>query len=135
MCVLAAVAAVVVVSIVIELVLHDRHGHRGPHSVELVRSRQLVAREGRAPNGAGRVPVGERELPELVVWHEFLDQREKLSLLEPDVRVEQLARRLQRLSIDAAGLHGDVELASEPLELHVLEACLAEGEQAATGRA
>src|SRR6266852_2714059 len=35
-------------------------------------------------------------------------------------------RRMQRLSIDAAGRHGDVECASEPLELHVLEACLAE---------
>jgi len=32
----------------------------------------LLAREGRAPNGAGRVPVGEPEPPELVVWHEFL---------------------------------------------------------------
>ena len=56
MCVLAAVAAVVVVSIVIELVLHDRHGHRGPHSVELVRSRQLgeleqvPKRDGEAEN-------------------------------------------------------------------------------------
>src|SRR5207244_9803931 len=36
-------------------------------------------------------------------------------------------RRSQRLSIDDAGRHGDVELASEPLELHMLEACLAEG--------
>ena len=41
--------------------------------------------------------------------------------------VEQLSRRLQRLVIDDAGRHGDCELASEPLELHVLEACLAEG--------
>jgi hypothetical protein len=36
-------------------------------------------------------------------------------------------RRIQRLSIDDAGRHGDVEFASEPLELHVLDACLAEG--------
>src|SRR2546430_17338140 len=33
---------------------------------------------------------------------------------------------MQRLSIDAAGRHGDVECASEPLQLHVLDACLAE---------
>jgi len=32
-----------------------------------------------------------------------------------------------RLSIDDAGRHGNVEFASEPLELHVLDACLAEG--------
>jgi len=32
----------------------------------------------------------------------------------------------QRLSIDAAGRHGDLECASEPLELHVLDARLAE---------
>ena len=41
--------------------------------------------------------------------------------------VKQLSRRMQRLSIDAAGRDGDVEFASEPLELHVLDACLAEG--------
>jgi hypothetical protein len=86
-----------------------------------------LAREGRAPNGAGRGPVGEPESPELVIWHEFLDQRKELSLLKPDVRVKQLSRRLQRLSIDTAGRHGDFEFASEPLELHVLDACLAEG--------
>jgi hypothetical protein len=82
---------------------------------------------GRAPNGAGRVPVGEPEPPELVVWHEFLDQRKELSLLKPDVGVKQLSRRIQRLSIDDAGRNGDVEFASEPFELHVLDACLAEG--------
>jgi hypothetical protein len=43
------------------------------------------------------------------------------------VCVKQLSRRSQRLSIDDAGRHGDLEFASEPLELHVLEACLAEG--------
>jgi len=51
----------------------------------------------------------------------------ELSLLKPDVCVKQFPRRMQRLSIDDAGRHGDVEFASEPLELHVLEACLAEG--------
>jgi hypothetical protein len=86
-----------------------------------------LAREGRAPNGAGRVPVGEPEAPELVVWHEFLDQRKELSLLKPDVCVKQLSRRIQRLSIDDAGRHGDGEFASEPRELYVLDACLAEG--------
>ena len=86
-----------------------------------------LARDGRAPNGAGRVPTGEREPPELVVWHEFLDQRKELSLLKPDVCLKQFPRRIQRLSIDDAGRHGDVEFASEPLELHVLDACLAEG--------
>src|SRR2546426_1991888 len=75
----------------------------------------------------GHVPTGEPELPELVVWHEFLDQRKELSLLKPDVRVKQLSRRIQRLSIDDAGRQGDFEFASEPLELHVLDACLAEG--------
>jgi hypothetical protein len=78
-------------------------------------------------NGAGCVPVGEPQAPELVVWHEFFDQRKELSLLKPDVCVKQLSRRIQRLSIDDAGRHADVEFASEPLELHVLEACLAEG--------
>ncbi len=53
----------------------------------------LVAREGQAPNGAGRVPVGEPEPPKLVVWHEFLDQRKEPSLLKPDVCVKQLSRR------------------------------------------
>src|SRR6266581_3389337 len=81
---------------------------------------------GRVPNGAGHVPAGEPEPAELVVWHEFLDQRKELSLLKPDVCVKQFPRRIQRLSIDAAGRHGDAECASEPLELHVLEACLAE---------
>jgi hypothetical protein len=90
-------------------------------------ARLRLVRQGRAPSGAGRVPVGEREPPELVVWHEFLDQRKELSLLEPDVCVEQRSRRIQRLSIDAAGRHGDLEFASEPLELDVLEACVAEG--------
>ena len=71
--------------------------------------------------------MGELEPPELVVWHEFLDQRKELSLLKPDVSVKQFSRRIQRLSIDDAGRHGDVEFASEPLELHVLDACLAEG--------
>jgi hypothetical protein len=42
------------------------------------------------------------------------------------VRVKQLPRRIQRLSIDDAGRQGDFEFASEPLELHVLDACLAE---------
>jgi hypothetical protein len=87
----------------------------------------LLAREGRAPNGAGRVPVSEPEPPELVVWHEFLDQRKELSLLKPDVCVQELSRPVQRLSIDDAGRHGDVEFASKPLELHVLDACLAQG--------
>lgn len=86
-----------------------------------------LAREGRAPNGAGRVPVGEPQPPELVVWHKFLDQRKELSLLKPDVCIKQPSRRIQRLSIDDAGRHGNVEFASEPLELHVLDACLAEG--------
>src|SRR6266498_1387596 len=79
------------------------------------------------PNGAGRVSAGEPEPAELVVWHEFLDQRKELSLLKPDVCVKQFPRRIQRLSIDAAGRAGDVECASEPLELQVLGACLAEG--------
>jgi hypothetical protein len=78
-------------------------------------------------DGAGHVPVGEPEPPELVVWHEFLDQRKELSLLKPDVCVKQLSRRIQRLSIDDAGRHGDFEFASETLELDVLDACLAEG--------
>jgi hypothetical protein len=85
-----------------------------------------LARERRLPNGAGHVPAGELEPPELVVWHEFLDQRKELSLLKPDVCVKQFPRRLQRLSIDDARRHSDVEFASEPLELHVLDACLAE---------
>jgi hypothetical protein len=82
---------------------------------------------GGVPNGAGHVPAGEPEPPELVVWHEFLDQRKELSLLKPDVYVKQFPRRIQRPSIDDAGRHGDFEFASEPLELHVLDACLAEG--------
>ena len=84
-----------------------------------------LARERRLPNGAGRVRAGEPEPPELVVWHEFLDQRKELSLLKPDVCVKQFPCRIQRLSFDDAGRHGDVEFAREPLELHVLEACLA----------
>ena len=88
---------------------------------------ESLAREGRASNCAGRVRVGELEPAELVVWHEFLDQRKELSLLKPDVCVKQLSRRTKRLSIDAAGRHRDFEFASEPLELHVLDACLAEG--------
>jgi hypothetical protein len=83
-----------------------------------------LVREGR-PNGAGPAPVGEPEHPELVVWHELLDQRKELSLLKPDMCVKQLSCPIQRLSIDAAGRDGDLECASEPLELHVLEACLA----------
>jgi len=79
------------------------------------------------PSGAGHVPGGEPELPELVVWHELLDQRKELSLLKPDVCAKQFSRRGQRLSIDDAGRDGDAEFASEPLELHVLDACLAEG--------
>ncbi len=94
-------------------------GGRGPSS--------YLSREGWAPNGAGRVPVGELEPPELVVGYEFLDQRKELSLLEPDVCVEQHSRRSQRLSIDDAGRHGDFEFASEPLERHMLDANLAEG--------
>jgi hypothetical protein len=90
-------------------------------------TRLRLAREGRAPNGAGRIPVGEPQPPELVVCHELLDQRKELSLLKPDVFVKQLSRRIQRLSIDDAGRHGNVEFASEPLELHVLDACLAQG--------
>jgi len=78
------------------------------------------------PNGAGHVPAGEPEPPQLVVWHESLDQRKELSLLKPDVCVKQLSRRMQRLSFNAAGRHGNLECASEPLELHVLAACLAE---------
>jgi hypothetical protein len=42
------------------------------------------------------------------------------------VCVKQFSRRIQRLSIGDAGRHGDFEFASEPLELHVLDACLAE---------
>jgi hypothetical protein len=56
------------------------------------------------PNGAGRVPAGESEPLELVVWHEFLDQRKELSLLKPDVCAKQFPRRMQRLSIDTAGI-------------------------------
>jgi hypothetical protein len=89
-------------------------------------TRLRLAREGRAPNGAGRVPVGETEPPELAVWHEFLDQRKELSLLKPDVCIKQLSRRIQRLSIDDAGRHGDLEFAGEPFQPHVLGACLAE---------
>src|SRR5207249_11193077 len=86
---------------------------------------QLV-RERRLPNGAGHVPAGEPEPPQLVAWDEFLDQRKELSLLKPDVCIKQSPRRMQRLSFDAAGRHGNLECASEPLKLHVLEAYLAE---------
>src|SRR6266571_7798115 len=54
------------------------------------------------------------------------NQRKELSLLKPDVCVKQFPRRIQRLSIDDAGRHRDVEFAGEPLELQVLDACLAE---------
>jgi hypothetical protein len=77
-------------------------------------------------NGAGHVPAGEPEPPELIAWDEFLDQRKELTLLKPDVCVKQSPRRRQRVSIDAAGRHGYLEFASEPLKLHVLDACLAE---------
>jgi hypothetical protein len=77
-------------------------------------------------DGAGRVPVGEPEPPQLVVWHEFLDQRKELSLLKPDVCLKQLSHRSQRHWIDDAGRDGDLECASEPRELHVLDACLAQ---------
>jgi hypothetical protein len=73
------------------------------------------------------VPAGEPEPPELVVWHEFLDQRKELSLLKPDVCVKQFSRRIQRLSVGDPGRHRNLECASEPRELHVLDACLAEG--------
>ena len=76
------------------------------------------------PSGAGRVPAGESEPAELGVWHELLDQRKELPLLKPDVCLKQSPRRIQRLTIDAAGRHGNVECASEPLELQVLAACL-----------
>ena len=82
---------------------------------------------GLAPNDAGRVSFGELQPPELIVWHEFLDQRKELSLLKPDMCVKQLSRRIQGLSINDAGRCGDVEFASEPRELHVLDKCLAEG--------
>jgi len=78
------------------------------------------------PNDAGHVPAGEPEPPQLIVWHELLDQRKELTLLKPDVCVKQFPRRMQRVSIDAADRHGNRECASEPLELHVLDACLAE---------
>jgi hypothetical protein len=42
------------------------------------------------------------------------------------VCVKQFSRRSQRLSIGDAGRHGDFECASEPLELHVVDACLPE---------
>jgi hypothetical protein len=86
-----------------------------------------LARDGRAPNGARPVPAGEPEPPELVVWHEFLDQRKELSLHEADVCVKQFPHRIQCLSTDDADRHRDSEFACEPLELHVLDACLAEG--------
>jgi hypothetical protein len=41
------------------------------------------------PNGAGHVPAGEPEPLELVVWHEFLDQRKELSLLKPDGKAQK----------------------------------------------
>ena len=53
------------------------------------RPRRALTPEGRAPNGAGQVSPGEPEPPELVVWHEFLDQRKELSLLKPDVCLKQ----------------------------------------------
>ena len=56
------------------------------------------------PNGAGHVPAGEPEPPELVVWHEFLDQRKELPLLKPDVCVKQspAARNVSRSTMPAA---------------------------------
>src|SRR6266487_3357571 len=78
------------------------------------------------PNGAVRVFAGEPEPPQLIVWHELLDQRKEPSLLKPDVCLKQFPRGIQRVSIDDGGRHGDLEFASEPLQLHVLEACLAE---------
>jgi hypothetical protein len=105
-----------------------------PHSLSRSFERcDPLTREGPASNGAGRVPVGEPEPPELVVWHESLDQRKELSLLKPDVCVTQFPRRMQRLPIDDASRHGDVEFASEPLELHVLDACLAQGSRLRLG--
>jgi hypothetical protein len=86
-----------------------------------------LVRAGRARNGTGRVGAGEFELAELVVWHEFFDQWKELSFLEPDVCVKQLPCRIQSFVIDDAGRDGDLEFASEPLELPVLDACLAQG--------
>jgi hypothetical protein len=48
-----------------------------------------LARARRVPNGAGHVPAGEPEPLELVVWHEFLDQRKELSLLKPDGKAQK----------------------------------------------
>jgi hypothetical protein len=78
------------------------------------------------PNGAGHVPADEPEPLELVAWDELLDQRKELTLLKPDMCVKQLPRRTQRLSIDDAGRHCEFECESEPLKLHVLDACLAQ---------
>ena len=41
--------------------------------------------------------------------------------------LKQFCRNIQRLSIDDARPHGDTEFASESLELHVLDARLAQG--------
>ena len=87
------------------------------------------------PSDAGHVPAGEPEPPELVVWHELLDQRKELSLLKPDVCVKQSPRRIQRLSIEDAGRLGDVEFASEPPRAACVGRVPRGGEQAATGRA
>jgi hypothetical protein len=57
---------------------------------------------GATPNGAGHVPAGEPEPPQLVVWHELLDQRKELSLLKPDVCVKQVPRRIKHRSFDDA---------------------------------
>src|SRR2546426_9020970 len=86
----------------------------------------LLAGGGGASTAAVPALVCDPEPRELVVWHEFLDQGKELPLLKRDVCVKQFPRRIQRLSFDAAGRHGDAECASEPLELHVLDACLAE---------
>jgi len=44
---------------------------------------------GGCRTGAGHVPAGEPEPLELVVWHEFLDQRKELSLLKPDGKAQK----------------------------------------------
>src|SRR6266851_5353662 len=82
---------------------------------------------GGAPNGAGHVPAGEPEPPELVVWHELLDQRKELSLLKPDVCVTSsppAASNVSRSRMPAASAMSS--LRANPPELHVLDACLAE---------
>jgi hypothetical protein len=60
------------------------------------------------------------------VWHEFLDQRKELTLLKPDVCVKQSPRacNVSRSTMPAATAMPS--LRREPLELHVLDTCLAE---------